>query len=148
VIPDGQPINRNFIKSAVDIIGVSYTGKSLLFGFSTLDIEVDITGAGVLDFSALPIDYIGIFKITSANSTETISADSLPNFPTNFPFKIVPASGLELTITCTPAASATNGSIVGSTSTIVLNGTNGDFVELESDASQTFVRVKNIQQYA
>lgn len=117
-------------------------------GGSNIPGTLDITGLTALDFTAAWAQYRGIYNLTSSNATETISADSLTNFPTLFPFRLIPAAGLELTLTCTAAGSATNGSIVGSSGTIVLNGDNGDFVELESDSTGTFVRVKNLQIYA
>lgn len=123
-------------------------GSRAIPGFSDIPATIDITGLTAIDFTAAWAQYRGVYNLTSSNATETIAADSLSNFPTLFPFRLVPASGLTLTLTGTAAASATNGSIVMSGATIVLDGTNGDFVELEADSTETFVRVKNVQIYA
>lgn len=143
--------NDNTIGVIIDVtetISDNIEGKRAIPGFSDVPATLDITGLTALDFTAAWAQYRGIYNLTSSNATETISADSLTNFPTAFPFRLVPASGLALTLTCTAAASATNGSIVGSAGTIVLDGTNGDWVELEADSTGTFVRVKNLQVYS
>lgn len=130
-----------------ETISDNIIGKRAIPGFSDIATTIDITGLTALDFTAAWAQYRGIFYLTSANSAETIAADSLSNFPKLFPFRLVPVD-FALTLTGTAAASATNGSIVMSGATIVLDGTNGDFVELEADATGTFVRVKNVQIYA
>lgn len=150
LIESGYTINRCTLEA------IEISGKTIATeinenrgapGFSNFAETIDITGLTTLDCLA-ENNYVGIFNLTSSNATETISADSLTNFPTLFPFRLAPASGLAVTLTCTAAASATAGSIVGSSGTIVLDGTNGDFVELEADSTGTFVRVKNLQVYA
>ena len=133
---------------ATEAYSANVEGNRVQPGFSDIEGTLDITGLTAIDFTAAWAQYRGIYNLTSSNATETISADSLTNFPTLFPFRLVPASGLVLTLTCTAAASATNGSIVGSAATIVLDGSNGDFVELEADSTGTFVRVKNLQVYS
>lgn len=90
-------------------------------------------------------------QIQNPQQTVNINNPSIViEIPTDslFPFRLIPASGLTLTLTGTAAASATDGSIVMSGATIVLDGDNGDFVELEADSTGTFVRVKNVQIYA
>lgn len=147
----GVLFNGNTIGVTMDVaetISDNIENKRAIPGFSDVPGTIDITGLSALDFTAAWAQYRGFFNLTSGNATETIGADSLLNFPTLFPFRITPAAGLTLTLTCTPAASATAGSIVGSTGAIVLNGDNGDFVELETDPTLTFVRVKNIQIYS
>ena len=148
---------ENVLFGYIDISNIEIQNKTFTadveskistIGFSNLEETIDITGLTALDCTAAWAQYRGIYNLTSSNATETISADSLTNFPTLFPFRIVPATGLALTLTCTSAASAAAGSIVGSAGTIVLDGTNGDFVELEADSTGTFVRVKNLQVYA
>lgn len=173
VLADGALVNDNTILNGITVsnktfaagvefsgntIGVDMTetetiteniiGKRAIPGFSDIPATIDITGLTAIDFTAAWAQYRGVYNLTSSNATETIAADSLSNFPTLFPFRLISASGLTLTLTGTAAASATNGSIVMSGATIVLDGTNGDWVELEADSTGTFVRVKNVQIYA
>jgi len=172
VLDDAAQVNNNTVLNGIEIsnktfsaavefsgntIGVPMTeietieeniiGKRAIPGFSDIPGTLDITDLTAIDFTAAFAQYRGIYNLTSSNAAETINADSLTNFPTLFPFRLVPASGLVLTLTGTAAASATNGSIVMSGTDITLDGTNGDFVELEADSTGTFVRVKNVQIY-
>ena len=105
---------------------------------------MDITGLTTLDITAAN-NYCGIINVTSSNATETI--DTISNIPTNFPFTLKPASGLALTLTGTAVAGAVAGDIVLSSASVVLDGTNGDYIQLNEDSGGVGYSVqKNVVQ--
>jgi len=100
---------------------------------SNFEATIDITGLTILDITS-DNRYCGIINLTSSNATENIDEITIVNTPI-VPFTLRPASGLVLTVTGTAVASATTDDIVLPTSTIVLDGTNGDWLQLESNGT-------------
>ena len=109
-------------------------------GFSDIPKSFDLTGLTTLDWLA-ENNYVGIGNIGSSNNTEAI--DTISNPPTAFPFLLRLAAGLTLTVTGTAIAGIGAGQIALTTTDVVLDGTNGEWLELEADPTNTFLKEKN-----
>ncbi len=98
------------------------------YGISTAPSDnIDITG-----LSSIPVgnaQYCGEIFVSSSNATETI--DTISGALPTCPFRIRPAAGLTLTITGTPIGAIAGGKIAMSAVSIILNGSNKEWVELD-----------------
>lgn len=101
-------------------------------GFSNFEATISITGATTLAITTV-FPYVGIFNLTSANATETIN--TITNFPTLCPFKLLPASGLTVTFTGTAIAGIAADKIALPTASFVANGTNTDWIVLQASSA-------------
>jgi hypothetical protein len=119
--------------NAIETYSATIENKGTDNTTSNFEATIDITGLTILDITADNI-YCGIINITSSNATENIDEITVANTP-SVPFTLRPASGLVLTVTGTAVASATTDDIVLPTATIVLDGTNGDWLQLESNGT-------------
>lgn len=136
----GNTIGVNMTE--LETITESIIGKRAVPGFSDIPTTVDITGLTTLDITAAKAQYCGIINTASGNATESI--DIISNFPTLFPFLLRPAAGLTLTVTGTAIAGIGAGQIALTTTDVVLDGTNGEWLELEADPNGGgFLREKN-----
>tara|TARA_R110000868_G_scaffold175724_4_gene412921 strand:- start:2733 stop:4700 length:1968 start_codon:yes stop_codon:yes gene_type:complete len=119
--------------NATETISATIEYKGTDNNASNFEATIDITGLTTLDITANNI-YCGIINLTSSNATENIDEITVVNTPL-VPFTLRPASGLTLTVTGTAVGSATTDDIVLPTATIVLDGTNGDWLQLQSNGT-------------
>jgi len=113
-----------------ETISDNIQNKLIQAGYSNLSNTYDITGLTTLDWLAEK-NYVGIGSLTSSNATEAI--DQIDNFPTAFPFRIYSSAGLNITVTGTAISGIGAGQIALTTTDVVLNGDNGEWLELEAD---------------
>lgn len=131
IIQKNTVINKAI--NAAETISVTVENKGVDNNASNFEATIDITGLTTLDITADNI-YCGIINLTSSNATENIDEITVANTPL-VPFTLRPASGLVLTVTGTAVASATTDDIVLPTATVVLDGTNGDWLQLQSNGT-------------
>ena len=106
--------------------------KTITLDKSTYEYDLDITGLTSIDMTTLGYDWVGVWNLTSSNSTETISqvilsyADSIIDYT----FKPI-TSGLDVTFTTTTSALAGNDDILlegGSNITLQCQACNGGII--------------------
>lgn len=122
---------------------VAVSNKIAESGFSNFETTIDITGLTTIDLTAA--GYQGIIHLTSSNATETVNLIS--NIPSIYPYKLYPAAGLTLTLTGSPVATAAVNEIILPTLTVVLNGDNGDWIELQSDGVTSYSAQQDAMNY-
>lgn len=113
----------------LETISVSQNNITHIPGQSNDFRPLDVTGGGAIDIGS-NAELVGIYNCSSSNAAETIT--QFDNPPLLFPFTIKPDAGLIITIAFTPIGSlAANYEIVDATSTLVLDGDNGDSATFE-----------------
>lgn len=126
-----------------ETISTSVVGNIAQPGFSDIRGTFDITGLTTLDPGAAAQQYVGIFNVTSTNSTEDIN--QINNAPTGFPFEIRPSAGLVLTITgtalSTPIAA---GQIALKTTDVDIDGSKGEYIVLQAHADGYLYEVNRV----
>lgn len=114
--------------------------KTSVTGFSNFECTVDVTGLTTLDITAAN-NYCGIINLTGG-ATEGIN--EITNFPTQFPFTLNFPTITAFTITGASTAIITDDQIALPTATFIGNGTNGDFITLQSGTINSAVVTKQI----
>lgn len=109
----------------------SISGKIISDQGSSAQDTIVMTGLTTVNLALNGVpDAFGEIILSSTNATESVSAFS--NGARLFPIKIMPETGLTVTLNCTAYASVSaNGQVVGSASSFTINGTKGDYVILE-----------------
>lgn len=118
--------------SAITFPAFDVINKTITLDKSTYEYDLDITGLTTIDISSLSYDWVGVWNLTSSNSTETINqvvlsyADSIIDYT----FKPI-TSGLDVTFTTTTSALAGNDDILlegGSNITLQCQACNGGII--------------------
>lgn len=114
--------------TSIETVSAELKVKTSRVGFSNFPAEIDATGLTTIDLLA-ENQHVGIFNLTSSNSTETIY--EIANAPTAFPITIKPAPGLVLTITGTAVSGIAAGQIALTTADVELDGDKGEYIVLQ-----------------
>ncbi len=123
VFSSNQPLNNCYISTGNTVtINSDHADEQINGKFSTMSMFIDISGDTIIDLTAYP--YIGIVTLTSSNSTETIDNILLSD---NVKVEFRPENSLTVTFTGTAVSSlSTDGEIIMPTSTLAINGSNGE----------------------
>lgn len=110
---------------------VNITGKTVNVYGSNVQDTIVMTGLTTVDLATNGNpDIYGEIILSSTNPTETVNTFS--NGARLFPIKIMPESGLTVTLNCTAYASvAAHGKVIAPSASYSINGSKGDYVILE-----------------
>jgi hypothetical protein len=114
----------------------SYTGRTLGQFDSGFDYEYAIDGLTTLDLTDLDKAFCSIFKLTSANATETI--DEILGGGLITTIRLYPESGLAVTLTGTAIGVAAAGDIVMPVASLAIDGTTFDSATFATQAVTPF----------
>lgn len=111
--------------------GASFTGKIINESGSNAQDTIVITGLTNINLALNGVpDVYGEFILSSTNATESISR--FINGVGLFPIKIMPESGLTITINCTAYGSiGIDGQVMGASASYSINGSRGEYIVLE-----------------
>ncbi|GAL83414.1 hypothetical protein MYP_641 [Sporocytophaga myxococcoides] len=121
------------------IPNVKFVKKTAMGYFN--EAVIDITGQTTIDLAEY--HNYNVFKLTSSNSSETLN--TIDN-PPEHSFVLIPVS-ISLTVNSVDPATATENDIVLESSTLVLNGERGHWLELRSEYFGTGLRQINAATY-
>lgn len=123
-------LDRNVIANR-DTGGVpfNYVNKGVKILLENNEATIDITGLTSLDL--INFQNTDILRLSSANPSETIT--EILNAPKHHSFRLAPQAGLSLNLTSTDPITAGANSIVLESSSIVLDGSKGDWIELHNE---------------
>lgn len=136
----------------LDVFTVTQRNKIAVMGNSTFEAPLDLDDGAIFSGTTITIptnmrDFIGIYNVlapygSTAESISKIIGSPTSDFDVNFELR--PESGLALTLTGTAVASAVADEIILPTATLVIDGTNKDWVKLTTSYRSGISRVYQI----
>ena len=124
-----------FLFTALQTVNVRATtalsGKTISAYGSDAQDTIVMSGATTVNLALNGVpDVFGEIILSSVNATETVNTFS--NGARLFPIKIMPETGLTVTLNCTAYASVSaHGQVIAPSASYALNGSKGDYVILE-----------------